>query len=69
MKSEPEEMPLRCVRCYVNWADSGSDSLCSDCTRRLLSAAYCRRPAHRPVEYEPSPWQENAIRFLEGDGS
>ena len=65
MKIDELETPLPCcARCRVPWTSAGS-ALCEACTRRFLSAVGRRRPAHRPEDDEPSPWQEIAIRFLE----
>lgn len=69
-----------CPKCSLPFATSDGDKFCPDCTKVVkeeLSTSGYLTPYPRPTfikpdninhgDREPSPWQENAIRGLEGD--
>lgn len=61
----PDEIAVRrdgrpwCDGCLPGRGPGGGPSV--DATREPKG----RRPMHHPEEFEPSPWQENAVRLLE----
>lgn len=63
MREVDSTVPLVCVRCHM-WKCTVANGLCSACDRQLVGS-YGRKPMHRPLDYELSPWQENAIRHWE----
>jgi ribosomal protein S14 len=71
-------MPARnmgeCIRCPGSRAVACGMRLCAKCNRELAASSsipvpknrrYRDRSEREAVEYEPNPWQENAIRSME----